>query len=60
MEVITSETGFAVAKGDMEGLLSAIQIVLANGKMHYRDACKKKAERDFNKDIQFGKYIKLY
>ena len=51
---------FAVDKGDMEGLLTAIRTVLANSKIHYLDTCRKKAERDYNKDIQYGKYIELY
>ena len=26
------------------------------GKEQYVDACRKKAERDYNKDVQYGKY----
>lgn len=59
-EVVTPETGLVVDKGDMEGLLSAIRTLLNKGKEHYVDACRKKAERDYNKDIQYGKYIELY
>lgn len=59
-EVVTPETGIVVEKGDMVGLLSAIRTVLSNGKTHYVDACRKKAEKDYNKDVQYGKYIKLY
>ena len=59
-EVVTPETGLVVDKGDMEGLLSAIITLLNKGKEQYVDACRKKAERDYNKDIQYGKYIELY
>lgn len=59
-EVITSETGLAVDKGDMDGLLSAIRAILSTGKEHYSNACRNKAESDYNKDIQYQKYIDLY
>ena len=59
-EVISSETGLAVDKGDMDGLLSAIRAILSTEKEHYSNACRKKAESDYNKDIQYQKYIDLY
>lgn len=59
-EVITSSTGIAVEPRDMDGLLSAIREVLAKGKSHYTNACRKKAVTDYNKDVQYGKYIELY
>ena len=59
-EVVTSETGIVVDKGDMDGLLSAVRSILNKGKKQYVDACRKKAERDYNKDVQFSKYIELY
>ena len=60
VEVIAPETGLVAEKGDMDGLLAAIRIVLAKGKTHYTNACRKKAEKDYNKDVQYGKYIDLY
>lgn len=59
-EVVTPETGLVVDKGDMDGLLSAIRTILNKGKEQYVDACRKKAEKDYNKDVQFSKYIELY
>lgn len=59
-EVITSSTGIAVEPRDMDGLLSAIREVLAKGKSHYTNACRKKAVTDYNKDVQYGNYIELY
>ena len=59
-EVVTPETGLVVDKGDMDGLLSAVRSILNKGKEHYVDACRKKAERNYNKVIQYGKYIGLY
>ena len=60
IEVIATETGLIAEKGDMNGLLAAIRIVLAKGKAHYTNACRKKAEKDYDKDIQYAKYIDLY
>lgn len=60
VEVIAPETGLIAEKGDMNGLLTAIRIVLAKGKAHYTNACRKKAEKDYDKDVQYTKYIDLY
>lgn len=60
VEVIVPETGLIAEKGDMNGLLTAIRIVLAKGKAHYTKGCRKKAEKDYNKDVQYAKYIDLY
>lgn len=59
-EVVTSETGIVVDKGDMDSLLSAIRTILGAGKEHYITACRKKAENDYNKNKQYDKYVKLY
>lgn len=59
-EVITKDTGIAVMPGDMAGLITAIRRVLKNGKGYYMDACRKRAENDYNKDLQYTKYIDLY
>ena len=60
VEVVIPETGLVVEQGDMKGLLAAVREVLAKGKSHYTDACRKKAVTDYNKDVQYGKYIELY
>lgn len=59
-EVVTSETGIVVDKGDMDSLLSAIRTIHGAGKEHYITACRKKAENDYNKNKQYDKYVKLY
>ena len=60
IESVTAQTGIVVEQGDMNGLLSAIREVCAKGKDFYTDACRKKATSDYNKDIQYSKYIELY
>lgn len=59
-EVVTSETGIVVDKGDMDSLLSAIRTIHGAGKEHYITSCRKKAENDYNKNKQYDKYVKLY
>lgn len=60
VEVVIPETGLVVEQGDMKGLLAAVREILAKGKSHYTYACRKKAVTDYNKDVQYEKYIELY
>ena len=60
IESVTPQTGIVVEQGDMNGLLMAVREVCARGKDFYTDACREKAVRDYNKDVQYGKYIELY
>lgn len=60
VEVVTPDTGCIVNKGDMKALLSAVREVLSQGKTHYAGACRMKAVADYNKNVQYGKYIELY
>lgn len=59
-EIVSPETGLVIDKGDIDGFLSAIRAILCKGKEQYTDACRKKVERDYNKDKQYKKYIELY
>lgn len=59
-ECVDESTGMVAKKGDIKDLLGKIRIVLDNGKVHYREACVKKAQTMYNKDIQYRKYIELY
>lgn len=60
VESVTPHTGIVVEQGDMNGLLTAIREVCAKGKDFYAKACREKAVSDYNKDVQYGKYIDLY
>lgn len=60
VECVTPQTGIVVEQGDMNGLLTAIREVCAKGKNFFAEACREKAVRDYNKDVQYGKYIELY
>lgn len=59
-ESITPNTGFVVAPGDINGIISAIKEIEERGKEYYSEACRKYAEENFDKDKCFAKYIDLY
>lgn len=59
-EAVDEHTGMVVPKGDVEALKSAIETMLSNGKMHYRDACWLRAEQHFDKHKQNKKYLEIY
>lgn len=60
VESVTSETGLVVEKKDLEGLMSAIRLMINNGKAYYEDKCRDKAVKEYNKDLQYLKYTELY
>lgn len=59
-ECVDETTGRVAAKGDIDDLLYKIRDVLSKGKMHFKEACVRKAQNMYNKDIQYRKYIELY
>ena len=59
-ELITSETGIVVEKGNDQELLKAIETIKANGKVSYSKACRERAEKLYNKDDRYMDYLKLY
>ena len=59
-ELITPETGIVVEPGDIDGVLKAIREIKSKGKSFYFAACRQRAEQYFDKDKQFGEYVKLY
>lgn len=56
-EAVDENTGLVVEQGDIEGLVSAIER-LSNG--DYKDACRKRAEAEFDNSKCFNPYILLY
>lgn len=59
-EALTPDTGVVVEQGDIEALTEAITMVCNKGKEHYHDACRRRAEEHFNRQICFDKYLDLY
>jgi putative colanic acid biosynthesis glycosyltransferase len=60
VEAIDSATGFVVSKGDIDGLLEKIMLVLGKGKHEFRDRCRARAVSKFNKEDRYSDYLKLY
>ena len=56
-EAVDDSTGLVVEQGDVDGLVSALEM-LANG--DYKDACRKKAEAEFDNPKCFNPNINLY
>lgn len=59
-ELITPETGEVVTAGDICALINAINKISSLGKVHYFDACRKRALGYFDKNKNFQLYIDLY
>lgn len=59
-ESVTEETGLVVDKGDFNGLVEAIEKIIAKGKSYYSTACRQRAVEFYNKDDRFADYVKLY
>ncbi|WOK05365.1 glycosyltransferase [Imperialibacter roseus] len=59
-EAVDNQTGRVVEKGDIDALKSAINEVLATGKVDFSANCVKSARALFNKKDRFTDYVKLY
>ena len=56
-EAVYENTGLVVEKGDVEGLKEAIERVVALGKDCYRDKCRERAVRLYNKEERYRDYL---
>lgn len=59
-EAIDNQTGIVVERGDIDGLVKAIEEIKQNGKGFYSQACISRAQKLFNKDDKFKEYIDIY
>lgn len=59
-EAVDKNTGLVVNKGDINGLANGIMHILNHPDEFSSEACRNRALKLFNKDIQFNKYIDLY
>lgn len=58
--LITPETGFVARNKDVKDSYDKVQFIRAKGKTHYSDACIKLAREQYDKDVSFAAYEKLY
>lgn len=62
-EAVSPETGWVVEQGDVDGLFN---VIIEYGSKNpqevqkMRDACRKRAEKEFDKNKCFEKYLELY
>lgn len=59
-ETIDETTGIVVEKGDINGVIRAIEKIRVNGKIFYSEHCRKRVESLFDKNNKFKEYIRLY
>lgn len=59
-EAIDAQTGIGVAKGDINGLVSAITATVKKEKEAFSAACRQRAVEHFNKNRQYAIYLQLY
>jgi len=59
-ESISSQTGFIVPKGDLNGVISSIENIKKVGKESFATSCREFALKNFDVKITNGKYIELY
>jgi glycosyltransferase involved in cell wall biosynthesis len=60
IESVNNDTGIIVGKGDLSGLIVAINEIKSKGKKHYSYNCREYALKNFDKKNKFNQYIKLY
>lgn len=59
-ELIMPETGFIVEKGDIQGLLDAIQRIKVKGKNSFSQSCREQALKFYDKKDRHMDYLYLY
>lgn len=60
IESVDEKCGLIVEKGDITGLMIAINRIKDKGKKFYADACIRKSKNLYNKNDRFLEYTKLY
>lgn len=59
-EAIDNFTGIIVEKGDINGLVAAIQKIKEKGKAFYTEACVKRTHQLYKKEDRYQEYLNLY
>lgn len=59
-EAVDENTGRVVQKGDIHGLANAIFDLQQMDRETLRQACRKRAEEQFDKNKQYSKYLNIY
>ena len=60
VESVSPETGFVVEQGDIDAVCCAVRSIRNKGKNYYREVCRQRAEKLYNKKDRFEEYMQLY
>jgi putative colanic acid biosynthesis glycosyltransferase len=60
VESIYENTGIVVDKGDVGGLINAIEYIKNKGNDFYENNCRESAIKNFDRKIKFNDYLELY
>lgn len=60
VEAVSQGTGMIVEQGDLEGLSNAVQYICKKGKETYKNTCRERAVKYFNKNDRYQEYFDLY
>jgi len=60
VESVVPQTGYVVEQGDVKGLYARLQEIRKQDREGWRRNCREYALRNFDKDLAFKEYIKLY
>ncbi|OAZ03092.1 glycosyltransferase [Flavobacterium succinicans] len=60
VESVSESTGVVVNKGDVVGLINAIEFIKNKGKEFYENNCRESAIKNFDRKIKFNDYFELY
>jgi len=59
-EAVDELTGFVTEQRDLNGVLSSVKEIAANGRESYTEPCRQRAQDHYNKDDRFRDYVELY
>ncbi len=60
VEAVSKKTGFVVEKGDVNKAFDCMNLIKERGSESYKDDCRERAKRKFDKNIKFNDYLELY
>lgn len=59
-EALTSETGYVIEQGNINGIRIAMDFIKEKGKDAYVKPCRQRALKNFNKEDRYAEYVQLY
>lgn len=60
VESVSPETGFAVEQGDIDAIWKSVQVIKEKGHGFYKNLCRERAEKLYDKQNRFEEYMQLY